>query len=696
MTSTTVRITFFSCFLLLFIPHPTSAETKTFIKEYTYQASEIDSKVSCRVISLELVKRVLLEELGVYLESQTEVKNFQLTKDQITVLTAGIVRAEILDESWDGNTLKYFLKAKITVDPDSIIKSIDRIRNDQKKTKELENLRKKADQAIEEIERLKKDLSTTRADMDKTKQYNKAVNKLSATDWFNMAEEEDNKYEPNKELIISYYEKAISLNPEYAEAYSGLGHEFWNKSLLEDRPSRERYLDKSIVASEKAIEYNKDKENEKYYYSLLAFAYSDRGYIDKAIAALEKVIRILLKAREVIVPPPPAGYVLDPIVTVKDAAELSSNYRILGYEYKKKGDYRQAIAAFKKAIELSPDEHNYSALAFAYKSSGNYVEAINAFKKIVELSPKSWSYSALGIVYKLNRNYDQAIKEFNNAIKMDPDDYQSYAELGSCYQLKGNKKQAKAAYQKAGELKRAEGNEEENFKKLSVDDLCNAVIREFGKEKKSISISRYLNRATELRPDYALPYYLEGLNYLDEYNRGVIKLFKRAIELGLNNADVYYWLGEAYYLELLERKITMISKIDEIKDKNKYVADFNKLYSEAINAVNKAIELNPDYKNSYLVLGDIRRINSQFDIAKDSYKKASSIRKSTSIESDKYMGRYYNFRKDLNDKLYAMFRRGCDDSISTFKSAGFSDDKIKKSIAEGNQYPCSWLSVTRE
>ncbi|KAF0143573.1 MAG: hypothetical protein FD156_2548 [Nitrospirae bacterium] len=43
------------------------ADIKTFVKEYTYQASELDSKVSSRVITLEIVKRQLLEELGTFL-----------------------------------------------------------------------------------------------------------------------------------------------------------------------------------------------------------------------------------------------------------------------------------------------------------------------------------------------------------------------------------------------------------------------------------------------------------------------------------------------------------------------------------------------------------------------------------------------------------------------------------------------------
>ena len=75
---------------------PSFAEEVTFIKEYTYQASELDSKVSCRTIALEMVKRLLLEELGTYLISETEVKDMRLTKDQIKTYSAGIVSAEVV------------------------------------------------------------------------------------------------------------------------------------------------------------------------------------------------------------------------------------------------------------------------------------------------------------------------------------------------------------------------------------------------------------------------------------------------------------------------------------------------------------------------------------------------------------------------------------------------------------------------
>ncbi len=134
--------------LSLTLPNISSAEAKTFIKEYTYMASDIDSKVSSRAIALEQVKRALLEELGNYLISETEVKNYQMTKDQITTLTAGIVSAEVIDEKWDGKT--YYIKAKILADPKEVTKSVDALRTDVQNIKDLEDSKKTAQEAMKE------------------------------------------------------------------------------------------------------------------------------------------------------------------------------------------------------------------------------------------------------------------------------------------------------------------------------------------------------------------------------------------------------------------------------------------------------------------------------------------------------------------------------------------------------------------
>ena len=145
-------------FLFLLISYSTAlAETRTFIKQYTDQVSADDNRDSCRTIALREVKRLLLEELVIYLESETEVENFQLTKERIAMLAAGIANTEIINEQWDGRT--YWLKAKITADSGYFVKSIDALRKDRAKTKELEEVRRRSDEFLRKYEKLPRENS---------------------------------------------------------------------------------------------------------------------------------------------------------------------------------------------------------------------------------------------------------------------------------------------------------------------------------------------------------------------------------------------------------------------------------------------------------------------------------------------------------------------------------------------------------
>ena len=170
------RLIILFVFMSLTMPTGAMAEVKTFIRDYTYQASEVDSKQSSRIIATEQVKRLLLEELGTYLESHTKVVNYQLTKDQITTLTAGVVKTKILEEKWDGE--KYWMKAKIDADPDEVAKEIEKLRGDRKKVKELEASRKKTDDTMKDMAELRKDMETDKDNKEKIDQYNEKVQSL--------------------------------------------------------------------------------------------------------------------------------------------------------------------------------------------------------------------------------------------------------------------------------------------------------------------------------------------------------------------------------------------------------------------------------------------------------------------------------------------------------------------------------------
>jgi tetratricopeptide (TPR) repeat protein len=213
----------FSILIVLLSTDLSIAKQVTFEREYTYQASEADSKLSCRTIALAQVKRLLLEELGTYLESCTEIKDYKLTRDQITTLTAGIVQTEIINEKWDGQA--YILKAKIVADPDSVLKAIDELRKDKYKEKELREAREKSENILKELAKLREDLKTTKEELERIKtqkEYTDKSNSLSAIEWF----EKGYAYEIAKEYkdAIYAFNRVLELDPKYAVlAYAGRG-----------------------------------------------------------------------------------------------------------------------------------------------------------------------------------------------------------------------------------------------------------------------------------------------------------------------------------------------------------------------------------------------------------------------------------------------------------------------------------------
>lgn len=166
--------------LIILIPDMTNAEQRVIVKEYTYKASDIDSKISSRAIAIDQVKRIVLEEIGSLVYVKTEVKNYQLESDQITSLTAGIVGIKVLDEIWDGES--YYIKAQATVDDENIAKDINALLQNQNQVAEIESVNKKVDELLVEIEKLKADFQSI-PDQSSQKQeylarYDDSINQL--------------------------------------------------------------------------------------------------------------------------------------------------------------------------------------------------------------------------------------------------------------------------------------------------------------------------------------------------------------------------------------------------------------------------------------------------------------------------------------------------------------------------------------
>ena len=415
MKSTLSRIVSIALLLVLFIPHFTSAETKTFVREYNYHAGDEDSKNSSRTISLREVKRLLLEELGTYLESTTEVQNFKLTKDQIITLTAGIVQTELVEEKWDGRN--YWLKAKIQADSGDVIKAIDALRKDRQKTKELEEVRKKSDALLKENERLRQELATAKGEKKKkeTEAYNKTIQDLKATEWFEIGYQFG--IADRLKEALDAFTKAIEINPQFAQAYSNRGFAYSN---LGD-------YNQAIKDYNRAIEIN--PQDAVAYYNRGGLAYGKLGNYNQAIKDYNKAIEI--------------------------NPQLAGPYYNRGNVYViKLGNNNRAIKDYNKAIELNPQfAQAYYNRGVAYGNLGNYKQAIADYNRAIELNPQfAKAYYNRGLAYGKLGNYNQEIKDYSRAIELNPQFAKAYYNRGFTYNEIGNYKQAVADIKIAARL----------------------------------------------------------------------------------------------------------------------------------------------------------------------------------------------------------------------------------------------------
>lgn len=375
-------------FLLFTSFPPAHAESKTFIKEYSYQASEDDSRNSSRTLALREVKRLLLEELGTYLESVTEVQNFQLTKDQITTLTAGIVMTEVVDDKWDGRI--YWLKAKITVDSAAVIKSIDTLRKDRVKTKELEEIRKHSDALLKENERLRKELHLAKGKKrpEAEAAYDKTIKELTAIEW----KENGISYVLSSQYndAIDALSKAIELNPKEGLSYELRGVAYFALGNYKQ----------AIADYNKAI-----KLDPKF-----AMAYGGRGLTYYDLGNYKQAIDDLDKALE-------------------QKSEFNALYYYFrGCAYGALGNYNMAIEDFNTAIKLNPkNAEPYFKRGLIYGTLSNYQQMIQDMEMVIKLTPKNAeAYHIRGRAYGLLGNNFLEINDAKIAARLGFKEAQDY------------------------------------------------------------------------------------------------------------------------------------------------------------------------------------------------------------------------------------------------------------------------------
>jgi hypothetical protein len=119
-----------------------------------YRMGEHDTSMDATRLAIESAKRQALEQVAMYLESVTEVKNLDVTRDEIRAYTAGIVTVlnqQVRTRLEDGAVV---IHADLTaqVDRDEVISAINGLRDNERAAQELASLRAESDHLRQQLD----------------------------------------------------------------------------------------------------------------------------------------------------------------------------------------------------------------------------------------------------------------------------------------------------------------------------------------------------------------------------------------------------------------------------------------------------------------------------------------------------------------------------------------------------------------
>jgi hypothetical protein len=142
--------------------HPPSGNVRVVTSSGEYRMGEHDTRNDAVRLAIEAAKRDALEQVATYLESVTEVKNMDVTRDDVKTYTAGIVM--VMDQKittrLEGETVVIRADLTAQVDPDEVAHAIATLRDNESARNELIALRSETDQLRQQLDAANQALAT--------------------------------------------------------------------------------------------------------------------------------------------------------------------------------------------------------------------------------------------------------------------------------------------------------------------------------------------------------------------------------------------------------------------------------------------------------------------------------------------------------------------------------------------------------
>lgn len=300
--------------------------------------------------------------------------------------------------------------------------------------------------------------------------------------------------------------------------------------------------------------------------------------------------------------------------------------RGLGNFYEKK--YNESIKDFSSAIEIERNVYEYyHARGCAKEKLNDLAGAISDFSLAIAIDGKrADSYAERGRVHKFMKNYNEAIDDFSQAIEYQPKNILLYMARGNCFFLIEKYSQALENYNKCLDLDKYYG---EAYLRRAILHL------ERRENNKALSD---LEAAKKISPKLPyLSYYFGKYNMNVGYLDKSIMCFSEEIIQNEDCFEAYFYRAIAYSKK--ENLNLCIKDLDKshalrpnssvsLRAKGEILLEANKI-DEALNALSRAIEIDPNDASLYLIRSKIfDKLNKKIDAEKDrlKYKKLTTYR----------------------------------------------------------------------
>lgn len=252
---------------------------------------------------------------------------------------------------------------------------------------------------------------------------------------------------------ITYYNKAIEADPNFAPAYAGLGeaYSFIGHFKREDREEYEDAYNESHENLLKAIKLDKSKMECQ---RALALSYLHLKRTKDAEAAVRQALEMN--------PDDAESYYILWAASGKSpdsphiAKALELNPRLVmahldmgtGYFFQK-GDYEKAEGYYRQAVEINPNlARAYNHLGTALRTQGSFNPAVSEYIKAVQIDPGfAPAHINLGATLFYMGKYEDAIAHLTKALSLNLNYPDAYYFLANAHERAGNPEEAMRNYQ---------------------------------------------------------------------------------------------------------------------------------------------------------------------------------------------------------------------------------------------------------